>query len=124
MISRGLTNANVLNISTSHCEPEALHRVVYMAKGAAISSPPNPPPLRGRVGVGGIKEEVPEEQRKRIDHLFFGHSHGQVLSRAPFLVDYYLLLNGLLFNFFFFPQSEENILQAHYLFLQFRENLL
>ena len=31
------TNTNAINIVTSHCEPEALHRMVYRAKGAAIS---------------------------------------------------------------------------------------
>ena len=37
------TNTNAINIVTSHCEPEALHRMVYGARGAAISPPPNPP---------------------------------------------------------------------------------
>jgi len=30
-------NINAINIVTSLCEPEALHRMVYRAKGAAIS---------------------------------------------------------------------------------------
>jgi len=31
------TNTNAINILTSHCEPEALHRMVHRAKGASIS---------------------------------------------------------------------------------------
>ena len=31
------TNTNAINILTSHCEPEALHCMVYRAKGAVIS---------------------------------------------------------------------------------------
>ena len=47
-----LANKYAINIVTSHCEPEALHRMVYRAKGAAITPPPNPPPLEGE-GEGG-----------------------------------------------------------------------
>ncbi len=66
-----------IKIRHGHCEPEALHRMVYRAKGVAISPPPYPPPSRGRERVGGLLRHPAKRGTPRNDNL--GNSFGSLV---------------------------------------------